>query len=103
MIWVIIPTYNEERALPQTLGALFQQIGDYRILVVDGGSHDRTEEIVRKHGQITWISAPKGRASQMNAGALSGPERKILPKTTGWSFSMPTPSFPQMRSNNSMI
>lgn len=69
MIWIIIPTYNEERALPHTLTAVLQQTGDYRIIVVDGGSLDDTHKIVETHTQITWVTAPKGRASQMNAGA----------------------------------
>ncbi len=69
MIWVIIPTYNEERALPQTLASVFQQQSHYQIIVVDGGSTDRTQEIVRSHPEIIWLTAPKGRASQMNAGA----------------------------------
>ena len=69
MIWVIIPTYNEERALPQTLVSVFQQDSHYQIIVVDGGSTDQTQEIVRAHPEIIWLTAPKGRASQMNAGA----------------------------------
>ncbi len=69
MIWVIIPTLNEERALPQTLASVFQQQSHYQIIVVDGGSTDHTQEIVRTHPEIIWLTAPKGRASQMNAGA----------------------------------
>jgi rSAM/selenodomain-associated transferase 2 len=69
MIWVIIPTYNEERALPLTLLSVFQQKGPYQIIVVDGGSTDQTHNIVRTHSQIIWLTAPKGRASQMNVGA----------------------------------
>ncbi len=69
MIWVIIPTYNEEQALPQTLASVFQQKSHYQIIVVDGGSTDLTQEIVRVHPEIIWLTAPKGRASQMNAGA----------------------------------
>ena len=69
MIWVIIPTYNEERALPLTLLSVFQQKGNYQIIVVDGGSTDQTHNIVRAHSQIIWLTAPKGRASQMNVGA----------------------------------
>ncbi len=69
MIWVIIPTYNEERALPDTLASVCQQKGDYRIIVIDGGSTDRTYDIVQAHSKITWLTAPKGRASQMNVGA----------------------------------
>ncbi len=69
MIWVIIPTYNEERALPQTLVSVFQQQSHYQIIVVDGGSTDRTQAIAQTHPEILWLTAPKGRASQMNAGA----------------------------------
>jgi len=69
MIWIIIPTFNEERALPHTLASVFKQTGNYRIIVVDGGSSDRTYEIVRRHVHLFWLTAPKGRASQMNAGA----------------------------------
>jgi rSAM/selenodomain-associated transferase 2 len=92
MITVVIPAYNEERALPGTLNALFEQRGYYEVIVVDGGSTDRTREIVEEydgHGAmcevrsqhidpstsrvarrtIRFLTAPKGRASQMNAGA----------------------------------
>lgn len=69
MIWVIIPTYNEEQALPHTLLSVFQQSGHYRVIVVDGGSTDRTLEILKQDLRITRLTAPKGRASQMNAGA----------------------------------
>ena len=68
MIWVIIPTYNEERALPHTLASVFKQVGLYQVIVVDGGSTDQTREIVQTHPEIIWMTAPKGRASQMNAG-----------------------------------
>ena len=69
MISVIMPAYNEERALPNTLRALFTQQGDYEVVVVDGGSRDRTIEIARSFPDVLVMTAPKGRASQMNAGA----------------------------------
>ena len=90
MISVIMPAYNEERALPNTLRALFTQQGDYEVVVVDGGSTDQTRAIVESfgfidsasaprrssdisrdtfHGSRFTFHAPKGRASQMNAGA----------------------------------
>jgi len=69
MIWVIIPTYNEEQALPDTLQSVFQQSGSYRVVVVDGGSTDRTPDLLRGDSRLTYLTAPKGRASQMNAGA----------------------------------
>ncbi|GKS64729.1 glycosyl transferase family 2 [Nitrospira sp.] len=64
-----MPAYNEERLLPSTLAALFTQTGEFEVIVVDGGSSDRTCEIARGFPAIRVCSAPKGRASQMNAGA----------------------------------
>lgn len=69
MIWIIIPTYNEEKALPHTIKSVLSQSTPYRVIVVDGGSTDRTIEILRQDPHIYWCMAPKGRASQMNAGA----------------------------------
>ena len=69
MISVIIPALNEEKALPETLCRLFSQRGVYEVIVVDGGSGDRTCEIVRAQPKARLLTAPTGRASQMNAGA----------------------------------
>ncbi len=81
MISVIMPAYNEERALPNTLRALFTQQGDYEVVVVDGGSTDGTMNVLEEfgfipdashrtvHGSRFTLHSPKGRASQMNAGA----------------------------------
>jgi glycosyltransferase involved in cell wall biosynthesis len=83
VISVIIPAFNEERALPQTLRALFTQLGDYEVIIIDGGSHDRTIEIIRSFQDVQFFAAPKGRASQMNAGAKEA-------RANGCSFFMPT-------------
>lgn len=69
MISVIIPTLNEEKALPLTLAHVLVQPGDYDVIVVDGGSTDRTCHIAENEGRIRLLHAPKGRASQMNLGA----------------------------------
>ena len=80
MISVIIPTYNEEKALPKTLQALFSQPGEFETILVDGGSTDLTSTILdafefhpgsplTSHSSRLAFTAPKGRASQMNAGA----------------------------------
>lgn len=70
MVSIIIPTYNEETALPFTLSSLMQQSSTFDIIVVDGGSTDRTKEIARDTPHVTFLTSPKGRASQMNAGAF---------------------------------
>lgn len=69
MISVVIPAYNEERALPKTLERLLPQARHHEIILVDGGSTDATVGIARRHVGIEVLRAPKGRASQMNAGA----------------------------------
>lgn len=73
MISIVIPTLNEERALPATLDTVFAQTGAVEVLVVDGGSSDATRDVVdryaMRHAQLRWIRAATGRAGQLNAGA----------------------------------
>lgn len=69
MISVVIPVWNEAKALPETLRTVSQQEGDFEIIVADGGSTDSTREIAARFPRVRLTSAPKGRASQMNAGA----------------------------------
>ncbi len=49
---VIIPAYNEERRLPGTLKEIDKYLSgqsyQYEIIVVDGGSKDRTPEVVKE-------------------------------------------------------
>jgi rSAM/selenodomain-associated transferase 2 len=69
MVSVVIPAYNEEVALPLTLMCVFEQEGDYEVIVAEGGSTDRTPAIVDDDRRIRAVTGAKGRASQMNAGA----------------------------------
>ena len=69
LISVIIPIYNEEKALPATLDQFRSQSGAFELIAVDGGSTDRTCDIVARYPDVQLLHAPKGRASQMNAGA----------------------------------
>ena len=52
---VIIPAYNEERRLPKSLhelGAFLDSTGlDYRVIVADDGSTDRTPELAAECGR----------------------------------------------------
>jgi rSAM/selenodomain-associated transferase 2 len=71
-ISVIIPTLNEATTLAQTL-AHTAALGLDEIVVADGGSVDRTRDIAEAfcagptHARI--LTAPTGRARQMNEGA----------------------------------
>lgn len=73
MISVIIPTLNEELALPPTLDAILDQPADSEVIVVDGGSVDQTPQIVEetssRHPRLQLLRTARGRAAQMNAGA----------------------------------
>jgi rSAM/selenodomain-associated transferase 2 len=65
-ISIIIPTLNEEKMVGATLGKIGAGV---EIIVVDGGSSDRTVIMAREWGAKVVISAEKGRAKQMNLGA----------------------------------
>jgi rSAM/selenodomain-associated transferase 2 len=66
---IILPTLNEEANIGAALAALLPlQRRGIEILVVDGGSTDRTTAIAGPLADAV-IEAPSGRAAQMNAGA----------------------------------
>lgn len=69
MISVILPVLNEERRIGVRLKELAALEGITEVRVVDGGSTDATVEAARAFPGVTVLSAPRGRASQMNAGA----------------------------------
>ncbi len=75
-ISVIVPVLNEEATIAATLGAL-AALAPYEVIVVDGGSVDRTRDIAaRSGGQV--LSAERGRARQMNRGAARASGEVLL-------------------------
>jgi rSAM/selenodomain-associated transferase 2 len=66
-ISVVIPALNEEKSIRTTVAAL-ASLDPADIIVVDGGSTDRTREISESLG-ITVIASQRGRGRQMNHGA----------------------------------
>jgi rSAM/selenodomain-associated transferase 2 len=72
LVSIIIPTYNEADQIEVTIRKTLAANNGHpvEIIVVDGGSTDDTLEIASKSGAITVKSKRKGRAAQMNAGAL---------------------------------
>lgn len=71
-ISVIIPTLNEERTIAHTLSSLpMSEI--LETIIVDGGSTDQTiptaEVFCAEGSNVRVVTAPAGRARQMNEGA----------------------------------
>ncbi|MGI8569923.1 MAG: TIGR04283 family arsenosugar biosynthesis glycosyltransferase [Methylocella sp.] len=75
---IIVPALNEELTISETLGQLapLREQGA-EVIVIDGGSSDATVERARNLADLV-LSAPRGRASQMNAGALSSRGAALL-------------------------
>jgi len=72
MISVIIPSFNEEENIAQCLVSLSHQTIDrteYEIIVVDGGSTDKTCEIARKYADMVFIQTSKKVGGARNDGA----------------------------------
>ena len=73
---VVIPVLNEAEQLTRILPAvLYSQPSE--VIVVDGGSTDRSREIARSFG-ATVLRAEQGRGRQLNAGARAARARFIL-------------------------
>ncbi|MBX9914718.1 MAG: TIGR04283 family arsenosugar biosynthesis glycosyltransferase [Pseudomonadaceae bacterium] len=65
---IIIPALNEAAHLPRLLAQLAPLRADgAQVIVADGGSSDGSPQLLTELAQ--WLSAPRGRARQMNAGA----------------------------------
>lgn len=67
---IIMPVLNEEAVLEEQLVHITRQCADHHceVIIVDGGSSDRTVAIAERFGRV--LSSPRGRAAQMNAGAV---------------------------------
>jgi rSAM/selenodomain-associated transferase 2 len=67
-ISIIIPVFNEAEIIENTLLTLITN-QDLEIIVVDGGSSDRTVELAQNLQVRVIIADTPGRANQMNLGA----------------------------------
>ena len=74
-ISVIIPALNEEENILDAIRSA--QAPDTEIIVVDGGSNDRTRSMAQQAG-VKVIRGPKGRAVQQNMGASIAKGRILL-------------------------
>lgn len=69
-IALIVPVLNEARLCAQLCASLALSARDCEVVVVDGGSSDTTREQIHAAG-LRLIDGPRGRATQMNAGAAA--------------------------------
>ncbi len=78
-ISIIIPVLNEEKTISKILSSIEGSIESehFELIVVDGGSQDQTKKKclaqikkLQLRSKFIWVDCKKGRAHQMNAGAL---------------------------------
>ncbi|NVO00261.1 MAG: glycosyltransferase [Geobacteraceae bacterium] len=77
---IVIATLNEEAAISALLSSITtQEEVDFEVIVADGASTDRTIAVVHEvMPDASIISAKRGRASQLNAGAALANSEFIL-------------------------
>lgn len=68
-ISVVIPVLDEEARIGRCLDELARLDGLHEVIVVDGGSRDRTVELAGGTPGVRVLTAPRGRGPQLNAGA----------------------------------
>ena len=66
-ITIVLPIYNESKAIGSMLNQLDTLPGDWEIIFSDGGCTDDTTEKIPARYRV--LKSPKGRANQMNHGA----------------------------------
>jgi rSAM/selenodomain-associated transferase 2 len=75
---IVIPALDEAANLARLLPDLARAGPDAEILVVDAGSRDGTAEVVAGHPGVRLLTAARGRAGQMNAGAAAASGDALL-------------------------
>ncbi len=73
MISVVVPAYNEEHNIAACLESLERQTiprDQYEIIVVDGGSKDRTREIAARYAELVFIQTSRKVGGARNDGAM---------------------------------
>lgn len=71
-ISIVTPSYNQAQFIERTILSVLDQQGDFDLeyCVLDGGSNDGTQDILKHYeGRLTWSSAPdKGQTDAINKG-----------------------------------
>jgi rSAM/selenodomain-associated transferase 2 len=69
VISIVVPVLDDAAHLAALLPDLAARMPAAEVVVVDGGSRDDSREIAARASGVRALEAPRGRASQMNAGA----------------------------------
>ena len=75
---IVIPALDEVENLARLLPDLARAAPDAEVLVVDAGSRDGTVDVVAGHPGARLLTAARGRARQMNAGAAAATGDALL-------------------------
>ena len=63
---VIIPILNEEKTIERLINNLNSLEGNFEVIFSDGGSSDKTFDIIKKLSNYKIVNSDKGRAKQLN-------------------------------------
>jgi rSAM/selenodomain-associated transferase 2 len=70
LVSIVIPVWRDEDALTRTLGRLPHNTQQVEIIAAGVLGEEQRYGVPReRYPEVRWVSAPRGRASQMNAGA----------------------------------
>ncbi len=78
LVSVIVPVWRDRSALARTLRRLHDATGAEVIVVAALDEGSRYQLLREQYPHVRWASAPRGRASQMNAGAAIAHGRWLL-------------------------
>ncbi|MEA5112586.1 MAG: glycosyltransferase family 2 protein [Geobacteraceae bacterium] len=69
-ISIITPSFNQDAYIDQTIQSVLKQnYPDFEHIVIDGGSTDRTVQILKSYEHLVWISEKdRGQADALNKG-----------------------------------
>jgi glycosyltransferase involved in cell wall biosynthesis len=66
-ISVLTPSYNSGQYIERAIQSVLQQKVDFEHIIMDGGSTDKSLEVLKKYPHLIWESAPdKGQSDAMN-------------------------------------
>ena len=75
---IVVPVLDEARNLERLLPELRALAPGAEVVVADGGSGDDGAAVVARYPGVRWVTAPRGRALQMNAGAAAAAGEVLL-------------------------